>query len=282
MLFFLLLLSSFSLFLFLLFFPIVSFILELIGPKKNVLNNQSLNIFVWLRCNKLSVNIKKTNYVTFSPSQRKLNLFWRSIQSNVTKFLGVYLDEHLTWKYHINFVCKQIAKSIGILSTTRFYLSCKNKLMLYYTLIYPYINYCNSTWSSTYVSNLNRIYYLQKRAVRAITNSEYRAHTAPLFSKLEILDIFQVNTLDTAKFMFRYHNNLLPPLFRNLFMTNSQVHRYDTRTASNYRVHSCRTNIKKFTILYQGPRIWNCLPASVTNLSSFSIFKNKVLEFLLK
>ena len=122
------------------------------------------------------------------------------------------------------------------------------KLALFYTLIYPCITYCNSTWSSMYVSNLNRIYHLQKRAVRAITNSEYRAHTVPLFSKLEILDIFQINTLDTAKFMFRYHNNLLPPLFRNLFMTNSQVHRYDTRTASNYRVHSCRTNIKKFTI----------------------------------
>ena len=59
---------------------------------------------------------------------------------------------------------------------------------------------------------------------------------------------FQVNTLDTAKFMFLYHNNLLSPLFRNLFMTNSQVHRYDTRTAGNYRVHSCRTNIKKCTV----------------------------------
>ena len=70
-------------------------------------------------------------------------------QSNVTKFLGVYLDEHLTWKYHINFVCKQMAKSVGILSRTRFYLSCKTKLMLYYTLLYPYITYCNSTWSST-------------------------------------------------------------------------------------------------------------------------------------
>ena len=95
--------------------------------------------------------------------------------------------------------------------------------------------------------------YLQKRAVRAVANSDYRAHTAPLFSKLKILDIFQINTLDIAKFMFRYHNNLLPPLFLNLFMTNSQVHRYDTRTAGNYCAHSCRTNIKKFTILYQGP-----------------------------
>ena len=155
--------------------------------------------------------------------------------------------------------------------------------MLYYTLIiYPYITCCNSTWSSTYVCNLNRIYSLQKQAVRAVTNSEYRAHTAPLFTKLKILDIFPINTLAIAKFMFCYHNNLLPPLFLNLFMTNSQVHKYDTRTAGNYRVHPCRTNIKKFTILYQGPKVWNCLPASITNLSSFPTFKNKVLEFLLK
>ena len=82
--------------------------------------------------------------------------------------------------------------------------------------------------------------------------------------------------------MFRYHNNLLHPLFLNLFMTNSQVLRYHTRTAGNYRLHSCRTNIKKFTILYQGPRVWSCLPVSITNFSSFPTLKNKVLEFLLK
>ena len=69
---------------------------------------------------------------------------------------------------------------------------------------------------------------------------------------------------------------------RDMFMTNSQVHKYDTRTAGNYCVHSCRTNIKKFTIPYQGPRVWNCLSTSITNLSSFPTFKNKVLEFLLK
>ena len=59
----------------------------------------------------------------------------------INKFLGVYLDEHLTWKHHISFVCKQIAKSIGVLFSSRFYLSVKTKLTLYYTLIYPYITY---------------------------------------------------------------------------------------------------------------------------------------------
>ena len=81
-----------------------------------------------------------------------------------------------------------------MLFRSRFYLSSKTKLTLYYSQIYPYNNYFNSTWSSTYVTNLNRIYCLQKRAVRAITNSDYRAQSAPLFSKLRILDLYQKST----------------------------------------------------------------------------------------
>ena len=82
--------------------------------------------------------------------------------------------------------------------------------------------------------------------------------------------------------MHCYHNNLLPPLFFNLFFTNNQTHGYNTRTANNYRTHHCRTNLKKFTILYQGPKIWNSLPVQITSLSSFPNFKKKRLEFLKK
>ena len=97
---------------------------------------------------------------------------------------------------------------------------------------------------------------LQKRALLAITNSDYKAHSASLFSKLGILEIYQINTFQIAKFMYCCHNNLLPRLFFNLFFTNSQIHGYSTRTANNYRVHHRRTNLKKFTILYHCPNIW--------------------------
>ena len=198
----------------------------------------------------------------------------------MTKFLGVYVDEHLTWKHHISFICKQISKSVGIISSSQFYLSFKTKLSLYYALIYPDITYCNSTWSSTYVSNLNGLFCLQKRVVRVITNSDYRAHSAPLFAKLGILDVFQVNSFQIAKFMFYYHNLLLPPMFLNLFLTSGQVHSYGTRTASCYRPRSCRTSLKQFTILNQGPKIWKSLPISINSSSSFLTFKTKMLEFL--
>ena len=168
----------------------------------------------------MNVHVQKTTYLIFKPWQKKCNHnFSISLggqllsQTNATKFLAVYIDEHLTWKDYINYLCKQISKSIGMLLRSSFYLSSKTKLTLYYLLSYPYITYCNSTWSSTYITYLNRFYCLPKGAVRAFTNSEYRAHSAPLVSKLRILDIFQINTLRIAKVMYCYHNNLLPPLF---------------------------------------------------------------------
>ena len=248
---------------------------------ESVINNELKSIEVWLRCNKLSVNVKKTTYLIFKPWQKVISYGGKLLtQTNSTKFLGVYIDEHLTWKDHISYLCKQMSKSIGILFRSRFCLSSKTKLTLYYSLIYPHITYC--IWSSTYVTNLNRIYCLQKRAVRAITNSDYKAYSAPLFSKLRILDIFQINSFETAKCMYRYHNNLLPWLFLNLFNTSSQIHSYSTRTANNYRVHHCRTNLKKFTILYQGPKTWNSLPVTITSTLSFPNFKKKLLDFLVK
>ena len=70
---------------------------------ESVLNNELKNIEVWLRCNKLSVNVKKTTYLIFKPWQKKFNHnFSFSLggqlltQANATKFLGVYIDEHLT------------------------------------------------------------------------------------------------------------------------------------------------------------------------------------------
>ena len=148
-------------------------------------------------------------------------------------------------------------------------------------MINPFIAYCNTVWSSTYVTNLNRIYYLQKRAVRAITNSDFRAHTAPLFAKLGILYIFQVNSLYIARFMFCYHKEILPSVFHNLFLCSNQVHSYNTRSANNYLPHTCRTNLKKFTILYRGPKIWNALSSNIRTSVNSCTFKKKMMQFLL-
>ena len=140
---------------------------------ESVLISEIKNSEVWLRCNKLSVNVKKTTQLIFTPWQKKCDHHFSIslgdqllTQTNVTKFLEVNIDEHLTWKDHISYLCKQIFKSTRMLFRSRFYLSSKTKLTLYYQLIYPYINYCNSPWLSTYVNcgmNLNSIGFPSRR-----------------------------------------------------------------------------------------------------------------------
>ena len=254
-----------------------------------VLNEALLNISTWMKANKLSVNIDKTNYIIFQPTQKKstyeilLLLDDRLItQKKQIKFLGVLLDENLSWKPHINYVCKKVSKSIGVIYRARFNLSKSTKLSLYYTLIYPYLIYCNTIWSSTYVSNLKRLQILQKRIVRLLTSSSFLAHTAPLFKKLKILDINRINSFCTGLFMYSYHNKLLPPPFLNLFSTSNQFHNYNTRNADTYRSHACRTNIKQFTMLSRGPKLWNSLPDTVKNAGTLNCFRNRIRKYLLQ
>ena len=106
-----------------------------------------------------------------------------------------YIDQHLTWKTHDNLIAAKISKSVGLLYKAKYYLPSKSLLTLYYALISPYLTYCNLIWASTYVTNLQRIYLLQKRAVRAISKADYKASSKPLFANLKILEwMFLVST----------------------------------------------------------------------------------------
>ena len=150
----------------------------------------------------------------FRPRQKPLPITRQiTIENDVLKqvdnikFLGVYIDQHLTWKTHVNFIAAKISKSVGLLYKAKYYLPSKSLLILYYALVYPYLTYCNLIWASTYVTNLQRIYLLQKRAVRAISKADYKASSKPLFANLKILDVFSIYSLHVSFFMYLYYSD---------------------------------------------------------------------------
>ena len=127
-----------------------------------------------------------------------------------------------------------------------------------------------------YVTNMQRIYLLQKRAVRAISKADYKASSKPLFANLKILDVFSIYSLQVSSFMYLYHHDALPIAFTQIFQTGNQINQYSTRYPDFYRPHTCRTNIKKLSILFQGPRMWNSLPNNIKNAPTFNIFKRVI------
>ena len=98
---------------------------------------------------KLSINTGKTNFMIIKSAKKdtkiSLNIsnsdgsFHALERKQCIKYLGVMIDESLTWKYHIAFICSRISRNIGIIAKLRSYLSIQQLKQIYYNLIYPYI-----------------------------------------------------------------------------------------------------------------------------------------------
>ena len=183
-----------------------------------------LGLSDWFKANKLSLNVKKANYVIFKPRQRR-EVFDLNIEINGHKmihtkevtFLGVILDENLSWKSYISHITGKISKSVGIIGRSS---PCLTKLFLktlYYSLVYPYFQYCIIVWGSTYPTNLNRLILLQKRIVGIVNKKPFDAHTDPLLRDLKFFKFVDIYFLHLGKLMYSYNNNLLTSSFSNFF-----------------------------------------------------------------
>ena len=198
-----------------------------------------------------------------------------------TKFLGVILDDHLTWKYHVDEVCSKVSRAIGAINRICAIVPTKILLSLYFTMILPHIMYCNIIWGNCAKSLLNRIHILQKRAIRIITNSLPQAHTEPLFQKLRLLTVYEINKLVTCSFTYSYINDILPDFLEDCFIQNNTRTVYNTRQSNNFYIPFYRYNVSRRTIRYTGPLLWNVLPDYVKCTTSLSSFKKSYKNFLL-
>ena len=132
--------------------------------------NRELKLYTWLCVNKLSINIKRTNYIVFSNIPENVatsvginNIKLQRVYS--TTFLGVFINHKLTWKEHINYACGKIYKCTAILNKVK-KLVKKNSLHMWYnSLFIPYLTYCTEVWGNTYKTHLKPLYLKQEKTI---------------------------------------------------------------------------------------------------------------------
>ena len=132
-------------------------------------------------------------------------------------------------------------------------------------------------WASTYPTRLKRIHLLQKRLIRIITNSSYLSHTKELFKQEGLLNIYDINKLETAIFMYKFDTDQY-----FFFQLNSNIHYHNTRQSQSYHIVSKKTKLGQFSISYRGPKVWNSfshMKKDSRTLRQFKkLVKNKLLE----
>ena len=202
------------------------------------------------------------------------------LEKKSTKFLGVTLDSNLNWNNHIDNITTLISKVIGILRRLKYFVTEKVLTMLYNALILPYINYCNVVWGNCNKTKVNVIFLLQKKAIRICTNSHYLEHTDSLFLRLKVLKVDDIHKFQTAIFMFKYTQNLLP-LFHNAFSLNRDVHAYPTRHRNDFHLNNPKLLLAQKSIRHNGPDIWNSLPLHIKQYTSLYSFKANTKKYFL-
>lgn len=252
---------------------------------ERTVNNDLINVSTWLKSNKLSLNIDKTHFIVFSPKRYsnyyspKINIDNHLISEvKHTKFLGVYVDNKLSWKVHLNHICSKIAKGIGILYRAKPLLNKRTLLSLYYSFVYPHLSYCIVIWGKANQCLLQPLIKLQKRAVKCIDNSK---KSAPVFSKYNILQLFNIYRYETTLFMYKFKCNNLPSIFDNWFVTSSNLHSYDTRNLWDYHLPLYRKESSKSSMKFSGAYMWNSLDVSLKcSNSKISAYKKLLKKYL--
>ena len=144
---------------------------NLILSHKNILvlqetaNKELLKVDTWFKCNKLSLNINKANYIIFRSTKNtsKVENTCLSINGHViervksTKFLGVELDEFINFKRHTHQLLNKLSKYVGLFYKIRHFLPLSTLLTLYKSLFEPHITYCNIIWCNTFPSHLLKL-----------------------------------------------------------------------------------------------------------------------------
>ena len=203
------------------------------------INAELEKIVEWLALNKLSLNAKKTKFMIFHHKQKSIeNIVPKLMINNVViervkvfNFLGVTIDEHVTWKPHAQKVAAKIACTIGTMKQLKHFLPANIMKTLYNSLILPHISYGIILWGK----ELKRINKLQKWAIRTIDVAKYNAHTEPIFKRLHLLKAQDIYKLTAIKVFHKYKNNKLPSYFNGMFEYLPSTHNHNTRYRNRRR-----------------------------------------------
>ena len=255
-------------------------------PARSI-DSELLKVSTWLHANKMKINVSKTKVLFYSPLQKSIHPPTITLNNEVIErvdhfcYLGIVIDQHLSWKLHISKISRKISKVLGVLSRLKNFLPCYVLKTIYTSLIACHLNYGILLWGG----KTDSIFKLQKRAVRIITKSPKLSHTDPIFIDLKLLKVHDIYRIQMYKFAFKLFNSQLPAYFLNGFITfNRQSHLYNTRRRNRLSTPRFRHEFYRQLLRYQLIDTINSLPSCIHDkifthsLNGFTIYsKNHLL-----
>ena len=159
-------------------------------------------------------------------------------RTNHSKFLGVMVDQHLTFEAHVRYIKGKYAAVLALLYGKRM-LQEQTLLTIYYLFIYPNFTCCITVWGHTYPTVLDPLIKCKKRAVRIVHGAGKYDYTYPKFQSI-ILNSRKLYMYSVQIFLYKYRQQNLPEIFIDFFTVASTIHEHLTRQNNHYRAPLAR------------------------------------------
>ena len=265
------------------------------GNRKNnlfsIMKHELIDLIDWFRCNKLSLNISKTNFILFEPQRLTLNDHCTYIdcqlkfgpeninEVNCTKFLGIELDKHLKWTQQFSKLMSKLSRGVYFLNKVKNFLPHNALKTLYYSLFQSHLNYGLLIWGSSMTADMeDKLMKMQKKAIRAINRAKYNAHTHNLFRENKILKVQEMIKLEQLKIIFKNSKSHLPEPLMNVFSPNPTE--YSTRQQYHPKILKPKHKQLTDSFLVKCPNEWSKLPNHIKLSKSMPVFIKGIKTYL--
>lgn len=240
--------------------------------------NQKLNhIYSYLSNNNLIMNDKKTVNMAFYASSNKcpqsalIKVNNKTItQTDSFKLLGITLDEYLKWDLHIDLLSSKLASICYALRQLKHICNSQVLKMYYHANFESVLSYGIVLWGKSPLAE--RIFKLQKRAIRSMLGMDSRATCRPAFKKQNIL---------TVPCLYIYYILCFVKTNISDFTQHNHNHDYATRGNNNLQYDIHRLELYKMDPYYQGAVLYNKLSNYLKEGTSIKCFKTKIKNYLL-
>jgi len=262
-----------------------------VADLKLAVTSELNNLTCWLRANRLSLNVAKTELMIIGSRQRlhspcdeiDICIDDKMIKRvDHTKSLGLTIDAQLSWSKHVDEIFKKASSVIGALKRVRPFISKDFAVQIYNALILRYFDYCSPVWDcmSGYLSD--KFQKLQNRAARVITKLPFDTSSNLLLVKLKWEKLSLRRKKQKALIMYKLIimyktlNELAPEYLQCLF-TQRHVNDYNLRNLEGkLSLPKANTSSLKRSFCYSGACLWNNLPQDLKSVGTFGKFKRGI------
>lgn len=249
------------------------------------MNSDLTRIWCLLQTLKLKLNSLKTKCMYIGAANRSdysIDIDGQTIECvEKIKYLGVIIDDRLTFKDHCEYIVKKLSKKVNFLRRIRNKLDIKTSLLLFNSLIAPHIDFCSTILFMLNETDLQTIQLIQNRALRIILNRARDTSIVSMHQEADLLTVRQRIKHNVLLFMFKATKELLPPYITNQLAYVADVQPYALRSNQNLRLPQLLTNMGQRSFLYRGAQMFNeMVRDGVTTNVLLKDFKTALREYV--